>query len=70
MGIVELLAVLFVVLLFFGGSRLPALGAGLGKALRNLKGAVHGDGLSGSGSKPSPRELPPGGEGGTGGEGR
>ena len=40
MGMVELLVVLIVVLLFFGASRLPALGEGLGKALKNLKSAV------------------------------
>ena len=40
MGIGELLIVLLVVLIFFGGAKLPALGAGLGKAIRNFKTAV------------------------------
>jgi TatA/E family protein of Tat protein translocase len=31
MGIGELLVVLFIMLLFFGASRLPALGQGLGR---------------------------------------
>jgi sec-independent protein translocase protein TatA len=70
MGIAELLAVLFIVLLFFGASRLPALGEGLGKALRNLKGAVNGDGIAGGGAKAPPRELPPGGDGKTERDGR
>jgi TatA/E family protein of Tat protein translocase len=60
MGIAELLAVLFIVLLFFGASRLPALGEGLGKALRGLRSAVNGEGVGGGGAKAPPRELPPG----------
>lgn len=59
MGIAELLAVLFIVLLFFGASRLPALGEGLGKALRGLRSAVNGEGAGGRAKAP-PRELPPG----------
>ncbi len=74
MGMGELLVVLFIVVLFFGASRLPALGEGLGKALRSLKGAVSGEGLSGGGEKARkvpPRELGPGSsEGGTGGDER
>ena len=58
MGIAELLLVLFIVLLFFGASRLPALGQGLGKALRNVKGAVGTD-ASPTRSEAPPRELPP-----------
>jgi sec-independent protein translocase protein TatA len=41
MGIWELVLVFVVVLLFFGASRLPALGDGIGKAIRNLKGAAN-----------------------------
>ena len=70
MGIAELLAVLFIVLLSFGASRLPGLGEGLGKALRNLKGAVNGDGIAGGGAKAPPREQPPGGDGGAERDGR
>ncbi len=73
MGMGELLVVLFIVLLFFGASRLPALGEGLGKALRSLKGAASGDGATGGGEKAGkapPRELGPGGEGGPGGDDR
>ena len=51
MGIGELLIVLAVVLIFFGGAKLPALGAGLGKAIRNFKTAVKDD--------PAPRKEPP-----------
>ena len=36
----ELLVVLFVLLLVFGSSRIPALGDGLGRAVRNFRKAV------------------------------
>lgn len=36
----ELLVVLFVLLLVFGSSKIPALGDGLGRAVRNLRKAV------------------------------
>jgi sec-independent protein translocase protein TatA len=36
----ELLVVLFVLLLVFGSSKIPALGDGLGRAIRNFKNAV------------------------------
>jgi sec-independent protein translocase protein TatA len=37
LGMGELLIVLVIVLLVFGASRLPQIGEGLGKAVRNLK---------------------------------
>jgi TatA/E family protein of Tat protein translocase len=40
MGFGELIVLLIVVLLFFGAGRLPAVGAGLGKAIRGFKDAV------------------------------
>lgn len=40
-GITELVIILVIVLLIFGSSRLPALGEGVGKALRGFKKAVH-----------------------------
>jgi len=40
-GITELVIILVIVLLLFGSSRLPALGEGVGKALRGFKKAVH-----------------------------
>ena len=39
----ELLVVLFVLVLVFGSSKIPALGDGLGRAVRNFKKAVKGD---------------------------
>jgi sec-independent protein translocase protein TatA len=39
-GIGELLIVLAIVIVIFGGSRLPELGRGIGKAIRNFKDAT------------------------------
>ena len=39
----ELLIVLVIVLVVFGASRLPAMGEGLGKGIRNLKRALKSD---------------------------
>ncbi len=42
MGFSELVVVLVIVLILFGGAKLPALGEGLGKAIRNFKDAANG----------------------------
>ncbi len=39
-GFPELLVILVVVLLLFGANKLPELGSGLGKAIRNFKRAA------------------------------
>ena len=39
----ELLVVVFILVLVFGSSKIPALGDGLGRAIRNFKRAVKGD---------------------------
>ena len=39
-GIPELLVVLVIVVIIFGASRLPELGKGLGKGIRNFKDAT------------------------------
>ena len=39
----ELLVILIIVMLVFGGSRLPQLGEGVGKAIRNLKRGLASD---------------------------
>ncbi|MGA2935893.1 MAG: twin-arginine translocase TatA/TatE family subunit [Syntrophobacteraceae bacterium] len=36
-GIGKVLLVLFVIILLFGGRKLPELGAGIGKAIKNFK---------------------------------
>jgi sec-independent protein translocase protein TatA len=45
LGLPELLIVLFIVILVFGASRLPELGKGIGKGIRNFKDA-NKDGLN------------------------
>jgi sec-independent protein translocase protein TatA len=42
-GLGELIVVLIVVLLVFGANKIPALGDGLGRAIRNFRNAVKGD---------------------------
>lgn len=37
LGMPELLVILVIVLIFFGGSKLPEVATGLGKAIRNFK---------------------------------
>lgn len=37
LGLPELLIILFIIILIFGGNRLPELGRGIGKAIRNFK---------------------------------
>jgi sec-independent protein translocase protein TatA len=39
-GMPELLIILVIVFLIFGASRLPEIGAGIGKAIRNFKTSI------------------------------
>ena len=41
-GTTELVIILGIVLVLFGARRLPELGAGVGKAIRNFKGGLSG----------------------------
>jgi sec-independent protein translocase protein TatA len=43
-GIPELLIILVIIVLVFGASRLPELGKGLGKGIRNFKDATKNNG--------------------------
>lgn len=43
LGIPELLIILFIVILIFGASRLPEIGRGIGKGIRNFKDATKND---------------------------
>ncbi|NCQ60685.1 MAG: twin-arginine translocase TatA/TatE family subunit [Myxococcales bacterium] len=43
LGMGELLVILVIVLLIFGASRLPQIGEGIGKAVRNLKRGLSTD---------------------------
>ena len=61
MGLGELVLILLLVLLFFGAGKLPAIGAGLGKAAKGVKDAVKGGGPSASppsGSSAVRKDLP------------
>jgi sec-independent protein translocase protein TatA len=40
LGIPELLIIMVIILIIFGSGKLPEIGAGLGKAIRNFKGAT------------------------------
>lgn len=42
-GLPELVIVLLIVMLIFGAGRLPQIGEGLGKAIRNLKRGLNTD---------------------------
>jgi sec-independent protein translocase protein TatA len=57
----ELLVVIFIVVLVFGAGKIPALGDGLGKAIRNFKRSYRGEAppAPGGESKPPP-SLGPG----------
>jgi sec-independent protein translocase protein TatA len=39
-GIWELLIILFIIILIFGATRLPQIGGGIGKGIRNFKDAM------------------------------
>lgn len=43
LGIPELMIILFIVILIFGASRLPEIGRGIGKGIRNFKDATKND---------------------------
>jgi sec-independent protein translocase protein TatA len=45
LGVPELLVILAIVVLIFGASRLPELGRGIGKGIKNFKEATH-DGVA------------------------
>jgi sec-independent protein translocase protein TatA len=43
LGIPELLIILVIVILIFGANRLPEIGRGIGRGIRNLKDATKND---------------------------
>lgn len=60
LGVPELLVILGIALVIFGPSKLPQIGSGLGKAIRDFKKGVSGDeDESGKdGKKETPKDLP------------
>lgn len=61
MGMAEILVVLFVVLLVFGANKIPALGDGLGRAIRNFKKSMkEDDAIDVTPRKPDAPPPPPG----------
>ena len=40
-GMPELIIILVIILIIFGAGKLPEIGAGMGKAIRNFKGATN-----------------------------
>ena len=50
-GMQELIVIFLIVLLIFGAKKLPEVGKGMGKAIKNFKGAVSDDDDSGETAK-------------------
>ena len=59
LGLPELLIVAVIALLVFGPKKLPDLGAGLGKAIRDFKGALSDKETSADEEKQKQKELQP-----------
>jgi len=61
LGLQELLVILVIALVIFGPSKLPQIGSGLGKAIRDFKKGVTGDDNKEAGKeakKDNPKDLP------------
>jgi sec-independent protein translocase protein TatA len=43
LGVTEIILILVIVLLIFGANRLPQLGSGIGKGIRNFKKSLKGE---------------------------
>lgn len=57
-GVWEVILVLAIILLFFGGKKIPQLARGLGSAIRNFKGEIGSGDDEESGASELPREDP------------
>ncbi len=61
LGVQELLVILVIALVVFGPSKLPQIGSGLGKAIRDFKKGISGDEAEESSKdakKENPKDLP------------
>ena len=56
-GMTELLVILFIVMIVFGGGKLPEIGRGLGEAIRGFKKAASGE-TDELGDSSKEKELP------------
>jgi sec-independent protein translocase protein TatA len=54
LGVMELVLILVIILLLFGGGKIASLGSGIGKGIRNFKSSVKGE----DEIDVTPRELP------------
>ncbi len=43
LGMPELLVILVIILVIFGAGKLPQIGAGIGKGIRNFRKSIRGD---------------------------
>ena len=59
LGIWELVVILLIILIIFGVGKLPEIGAGLGKGIRNFKKGMKGDEQDEEEKKPSDQIRPP-----------
>jgi len=51
-GMPELLVILVIILIIFGAGKLPEIGAGIGKGIKNFKKATAGDEVQAGDEKP------------------
>ncbi|MEX2270922.1 MAG: twin-arginine translocase TatA/TatE family subunit [Vicinamibacterales bacterium] len=51
-GIWELLIILFIIVLIFGATRLPQIGGGIGKGIKNFKDAMRDNDATDSNDRP------------------
>jgi sec-independent protein translocase protein TatA len=51
LGFPELIVILFIIILIFGANRLPDIGRGIGKGIRNFKDATKDGGRIENGTK-------------------
>jgi len=51
-GVTELLLIFVILLLIFGGKKIPELARGLGEGIRHFKDSLHGDGAGEKKDKP------------------
>jgi sec-independent protein translocase protein TatA len=48
LGVPELIIILIIIIMIFGANRLPEIGRGIGKGIRNFKESTREDGKNGS----------------------